>query len=219
MSAEKNNEPFKIILSSGPRGGKSVISKKISEWFSDEYKVFIIAETARELFDSGLIFDNSPYEAQKAIIRRQLVKEKELFDNLSANYDINKTIVVFDRTCIDAGTFLSDDEYSRLLQEENLTEDDIAVNLHGALVLHMQSIAVTRPDFYEERNQSSSVIRRESAVEAASSDEKIFLAYEKYKNIFQRHIVIQATDKIEEKFAAVQKTISDFIKFSSKFSY
>ena len=52
MPADKINGPFKIILSSGPRGGKSVISKKIAEWFSDEYLVFVIPETARELFEN-----------------------------------------------------------------------------------------------------------------------------------------------------------------------
>ena len=31
MLADKIKEPYKIILSSGPRGGKSVISKKIAE--------------------------------------------------------------------------------------------------------------------------------------------------------------------------------------------
>ena len=123
MPADKINRPFKIILSSGPRGGKSVISKKIAEWFSDEYLVFVIPETARELFDMGLIFDDNPYEAQKSIIRRQLIKEKEIFDKLSTSVDSNKTIVVFDRTCIDAGTFLPVEEFSKLLQEENLTKD------------------------------------------------------------------------------------------------
>ena len=49
MLADKKKEPYKIILSSGPRGGKSVISKKIAEWFSEEYNVHIISETAREL--------------------------------------------------------------------------------------------------------------------------------------------------------------------------
>ena len=83
----------------------------------------------------------------------------------------------------------------------------------------MQSVAVTRPEFYEKRNQASSVIRRESAVEAAFSDEKIFKAYEQYKNIFKDHILIKATDKIEEKSETVYKVISEFIKSSSTFSY
>lgn len=219
MLNDKKKDPFKIILSSGPRGGKSVISKKIAEWFSSEYNVYIIAETARELFDEGLIYDNSPYEAQKSIIQRQLVKEKALFNKLYLNDDLDKTIVVFDRTCIDAGTFLSRDEYSRLLNEINLTVDDIAEFLHGAFVIHMQSMAVTNPKYYEERNRLSSVLRRESATEAAASDEKIFLAYEEYKNIFKKHTIITATDKIEEKAEAVKKAISEFIKSSSTSSY
>ena len=213
MLADKKKEPYKIILSSGPRGGKSVISKKIAEWFSEEYKVHIISETARELFDAGIVFEDNPYEAQKAIIRQQLIKEKELFDMLYQNdNNIDKTIVVFDRTCIDAGTFLTHDEFICLLEEENLSEDDIAAYLHGAIVLHMQSMAVTQPDFYEKCNQASSVVRRESAAEAAASDEKIFKAYENYKNIFKKHILIQATEKIEEKSEIVRKTIIDFIK-------
>ena len=213
MLADKKKEPYKIILSSGPRGGKSVISKKIAEWFSEEYKVHIISETARELFDAGIVFEDNPYEAQKAIIRRQLIKEKELFDMLYQNdNNIDKTIVVFDRTCIDAGTFLTRDEFICLLEEENLSEDDIAAYLHGAIVLHMQSMAVTQPDFYEKCNQASSVVRRESAAEAAASDEKIFKAYENYKNIFKKHIIVQATEKIEEKSEIVRKTIIDFIK-------
>ena len=108
--------------------------------------------------------------------------------------------------------FLTHDEFICLLEEENLSEDDIAAYLHGAIVLHMQSMAVTQPDFYEKRNQASSVVRRESAAEAAASDEKIFKAYEKYKNIFKKHILVQATEKIEEKSEIVRKTIIDFIK-------
>ena len=215
----KKQEPFKIILCSGPRGGKSVIARKITEWFSNEYKVYIIAETARELFDAGLIYENSPYEAQKAIIQKQLLKEKELFEKIYLNSSLDRTIVVFDRTCIDAGTFLSPDEYARLLNELNLTKDDIAMYLHGSFVIHMQSMAVTQPEYYDKRNQLSSVLRRESAAEAAASDEKIFLAYEKYKDIFKKHIMIEATDKIEDKSAAVKNAISEFIKFSSKSSY
>ena len=139
-----DSKPYKIILSSGPRGGKSVIAKKINEWFSKEYSVHIIAETARELFDGGLIYSDSPYKAQRAIIHRQLEKEREVFEKISASgQDLSKTIVVFDRTCIDAITFISDDEFSMLLKEENLSSDDIAAYLHGAYVLHLQSLAVT----------------------------------------------------------------------------
>ena len=77
-----DSKPYKIILSSGPRGGKSVIAKKINEWFSKEYSVHIIAETARELFDGGLIYSDSPYKAQRAIIHRQLEKEREVLTKL-----------------------------------------------------------------------------------------------------------------------------------------
>ena len=151
--------------------------------------------------------------------KKQLLKEKELFEKIYLNSSLDRTIVVFDRTCIDAGTFLSPDEYARLLNELNLTKDDIAMYLHGSFVIHMQSMAVTQPEYYDKRNQLSSVLRRESAAEAAASDEKIFLAYEKYKDIFKKHIMIEATDKIEDKSAAVKNAISEFIKFSSKSSY
>lgn len=207
-----DSKPYKIILSSGPRGGKSVIAKKINEWFSKEYSVHIIAETARELFDGGLIYSDSPYKAQRAIIHRQLEKEREVFEKISASgQDLSKTIVVFDRTCIDAITFISDDEFSMLLKEENLSADDIAAYLHGAYVLHLQSLAVTLPDFYEKKNHASSVIRRESADEAAVSDKNIYAAYEKYMNIFQKHVVIEATKNVEDKFITVKKEIEKIL--------
>ena len=207
-----DSKPYKIILSSGPRGGKSVIAKKINEWFSKEYSVHIIAETARELFDGGLIYSDSPYKAQRAIIHRQLEKEREVFEKISASgQDLSKTIVVFDRTCIDAITFISDDEFSMLLKEENLSSDDIAAYLHGAYVLHLQSLAVTLPDFYEKKNHASSVIRRESADEAAVSDKNIYAAYEKYMNIFQKHVVIEATKNVEDKFITVKKEIEKIL--------
>ena len=208
-----DSKPYKIILSSGPRGGKSVIAKKINEWFSKEYSVHIIDETARELFDGGLIYSDSPYKAQRAIIHRQLEKEREVFEKISASgQDLSKTIVVFDRTCIDAITFISDDEFSMLLKEENLSADDIAAYLHGAYVLHLQSLAVTLPDFYEKKNHASSVIRRESADEAAVSDKNIYAAYEKYMNIFQKHVVIEATKNVEDKFITVKKEIEKILK-------
>ena len=207
-----DSKPYKIILSSGPRGGKSVIAKKINEWFSKEYSVHIIAETARELFDGGLIYSDSPYKAQRAIIHRQLEKEREVFEKISASgQDLSKTIVVFDRTCIDAITFINDDEFSMLLKEENLSADDIAAYLHGAYVLHLQSLAVTLPDFYEKKNHASSVIRRESADEAAVSDKNIYAAYEKYMNIFQKHVVIEATKNVEDKFITVKKEIEKIL--------
>lgn len=207
-----DSKPYKIILSSGPRGGKSVIAKKINEWFSKEYSVHIIDETARELFDGGLIYSDSPYKAQRAIIHRQLEKEREVFEKiLASGQDLSKTIVVFDRTCIDAITFISDDEFSMLLKEENLSADDIAAYLHGAYVLHLQSLAVTLPDFYEKKNHASSVIRRESADEAAASDKNIYAAYEKYMNIFQKHVVIEATKNVEDKFITVKKEIEKIL--------
>lgn len=211
MSHNKG-EPFKIILCSGPRGGKSVIAKQIARWFSDKYKIYILDETARELFDLGLVYENNPYNAQKSIIKRQLEKEKALLEELNINGEnTNETIIVFDRTCIDAETFLSCEEFTRLLQEEFLTENDISENLHGALVLHMESLAVSLPDYYEKRNQNSNIIRRESAKEAADSDKKIYEAYERYGGIFEKHVVIKATEKIEDKYFAVKKEILDYI--------
>lgn len=212
MLVEETKGPYKIILCSGPRGGKSVIANKISEWFSDSYNVFILSETARELFDSGLLYEDNPYYAQKEIIRRQLIKESNLFKEInSKNLSLNKTIIVFDRTCIDAGTFLTSEDFNKLLAEEKLTQNDIAINLHNSFVIHLQSLAVTRPKYYEKRNKDSSIIRRESAQEAALSDEKIYFAYKEYTSIFKKHILIPPTKNINEKAEIVKNEITKFL--------
>ena len=49
--------------------------------------------------------------------------------------------------------------------------------------------------------------------------EKSYNSLMMYKNIFKDHILIKATDKIEEKSETVYKVISEFIKSSSTFSY
>ena len=49
------------------------------------------------------------------------------------------------------------------------------------------------------------------ADEAAASDKNIYAAYEKYMNIFQKHVVIEATKNVEDKFITVKKEIEKIL--------
>ena len=44
------------------------------------------------------------------------------------------------------------------------------------------------------------------------SEYEQYTCFPPYKNIFKKHILVQATEKIEEKSEIVRKTIIDFIK-------
>ena len=161
---------IKICLTGGPCGGKSTAIAALEQVLSDRgYKVYVIPETATELFTGGISPTNGLVDFQKKILELQLVKEK--IYSLEAN-NYSNSIVLCDRGIMDQLAYINESDLLTLLKEFGINDIEAASNRYDA-VYHLVT-AANGTDFY---NKTSNKVRQESAEEALIKDQKTLMAW------------------------------------------
>lgn len=196
----------KIVLTGGPCAGKSTSISKIKRKFEEEgFIVLVVNETATELINMGIrpFGENKidMYEFQRYVFAYQLNKEKLIDRYISQN--INKDILVlYDRSIIDNKSYVSKEEFKRLLTEFNMTEADI-FNRYD-MAIHLLT-AAKDTNFYTLENNAA---RSESKEEAIIQDNKTLKCYLG----FPHHIIIDNSTDFENKVNRVIEEISKSIR-------
>lgn len=196
-------EIFKIVITGGPCAGKTSALAKIKEHFLKiGYGVITIGETATELISGGIAPWTlvSNYEFQRAILNLQIQKEDIIFNATNLLKDYDKILLIADRGVMDNKAYLTNDDFYKLIDEYNLSENDL-LNRYDA-VFHLVTTARGAEKFYTLSNNGA---RTESLQSAIDLDDKTLMAWSNHKN----HIILDNSTNFEDK---IKKLISEIEK-------
>lgn len=199
----------KIVLTGGPCAGKTTTIAKIKEDLENlGYHVLLLNECATEIINLGIRPFGDPkvdvYDFQNEILNLQVFKEKRLIDIVSKLPDDTKCILLSDRGVIDNKAYLGTEKFNKLLEENNLVEEEV-LNQYD-MVIHLVTVATNNENKY---NNSTNSARFEDDIdEVIDLDKRTNEAWSKHKNLK----VVEATNTIDEKIEKVINIIHDFLK-------
>ena len=198
----------KIVLTGGPCAGKTTTITKIEEHLIEKgYHVLVVNECATEMIKGGIrpFGDNKTnvYDFENEILNLQLYKEKRYKDFLSKYPDDTKIIILYDRGSVDIKAYLGEDNYNKMLEENNLNNEDL-LNEYD-LVIHMITVAAETENKY---SNATNKARFEEAKEAIDLDKRTNEAWSKHKNLK----VAPVCDLLEEKINIVIGYVDELLK-------
>ena len=198
----------KIVLTGGPCAGKTTTITKIEEHLVEKgYHVLVLNECATEMIKGGIrpFGDNKTnvYDFENEILNLQLYKEKRYKDFLSKYPDDTKIIILYDRGSVDVKAYLGEENYNKMLEENNLDNDDL-LNEYD-LVIHMTTVAAETENKY---SNATNKARFEEAKEAIDLDKRTNEAWSKHKNLK----VAPVCDLLEEKINIVIGYVDELLK-------
>ncbi len=169
----------RIVFTGGPCGGKTTFASRAQEVFAEHgYRVIIDNESATDLISGGI----SPatmgmYEFQKYVIDLQLKKE-ELCLKAAQNIEGDKVLIFMDRGLFDDKGYVSDEEFSQLLSEFGLKEEE--VNDRYDMVLHLVTSAKGAEEAYTFANNAA---RYETIDQARAVDDRTLECWQTHPNL------------------------------------
>lgn len=171
---EKKMEVTKIVITGGPCAGKTTAMNWIQGHLDRlGYKVLFVPETATELITGGVApwtcGTNADY--QKCQMRLQLEKEK-VFLKAAATMKAEKVLIVCDRGALDNKAYMSDLEFSQVLEDVGLSEVELRDGYDA--VFHLVTAAKGAEQFYTTANNTA---RTETVEQAAALDDKLIAAW------------------------------------------
>jgi thymidylate kinase len=198
----------KIVLTGGPCAGKTTTITKIEEHLIEKgYHVLVVNECATEMIKGGIrpFGDNKTnvYDFENEILNLQLYKEKRYKDFLSKYPDDTKIIILYDRGSVDIKAYLGEENYNKMLEENNLDNDDL-LNEYD-LVIHMTTVAKEEENKY---SNATNKARFEEAKEAIDLDKRTNEAWSKHPNLK----VAPVCDLLEEKINIVLGYVDELLK-------
>ena len=175
FSASK--EPYKIVLTGGPCGGKSTALSKLSRFLNKaNFKVFVLPEVATILLGAGVDFVGIGREQLKATQNSFLSTQIAIEDNLLAvsRYMSNrKTVFILDRGACDFSAYLPNDIWNEILKDRNITHSHLRDDRYDS-VIHLVSAADGAEEYYQTENN---LVRMESVEQAKEMDQKLLNAW------------------------------------------
>lgn len=138
----------KIVITGGPCAGKTTGMSWIQNAFTERgYRVLFISETATELISGGVapwICSNNT-EYQKCQMKLQLEKEK-VFEQAARTMDSDKILIVCDRGTLDNKAYMTEMDFSLVLNELGLNEVELRDGYDA--VFHLVTAAKGAEKFY-----------------------------------------------------------------------
>ena len=185
----------KIVLTGGPSSDKSSSLELIQKHLTSlGYVVLIVNESATELINTGI----KPFgenklrmvDFQDVILRYQLFKEN-LFEEIANNYIDKDIVIIYDRGVMDNKAYISDYEFSCLLNKYNLTEQEL-LNRYD-LVIHLETGGKSK--YYITENNKA---RYENIEEAIELDNRTYNAWIHHDNLYKIKCYEKFVDKQNE---------------------
>lgn len=160
----------KIVITGGPCAGKTEALGRVREVFTRlGYTVLVIPETATQLISGGVApwTCGTPDDFQRCLARLQLAEE-QAFEQAAATMSAEKLLIVCDRGMLDCKCYMSDADFTALLRELDLTEED-ALHRYDA-VFHLVTAACGAAEHYSLASNSA---RMETAEQAVVLDRRL----------------------------------------------
>lgn len=204
-------KPKLIVLTGGPCAGKTDSIKAIKREYGD--RVITAPEMATMFVQAGFpraglditYSDEWLADFQFAIGAAQLGFENQF---LAMAEKIGARVVIMDRGLCDSEAYLKDSRpfYERL----GMTRDQALARYER--VIHLESLAVCRPDLYSTANN---VARTEDPDEAKALDYKTRAAWSDHPN----WTLIEGKNGIKSVIAQVMKYVSDFVDVEYEYKF
>lgn len=196
----------KIVLTGGPCSGKTTAIEKISLYFKQKgYSVFVVSEPATELILSGITPNNVENfsDFEDGILKIHLFKENLISNYISENRvkTSDKILIICDRGIFDIKAYVTDDLFSKLLEKNNLTRQNVLSRYDA--VFHLVTTANGAEEFYTTANNKA---RTEGVEEARKLDEKTADSWGEHKKL---NIIDNSTGfdgKIDRLISAIELT-------------
>lgn len=197
-------EITKIVITGGPCAGKTTAMSWIQSNFTKlGYTVLFVPETATELITGGVApwTCGSNVEYQKCQMKLQLEKEK-IFELGAISMPVEKVLIVCDRGALDNKAYMTDLDFSCVLEAIGCNEVELRDNYDA--VFHLVTAAKGAEKFYTTANNAA---RTETVEQAAALDDKLIAAWTGHPHL---RIIDNATD-FEDKLKRLIAEISSFL--------
>ena len=194
----------KIVITGGPCGGKSTAMSWIQNSFTQMgYTVLFVPETATELISGGVApwTCNSNIDYQKCQMGLQMAKER-IFEQAAHTMPNENILIVCDRGAIDNKAYMSDSEFSTVLESLSLNEVELRDGYDA--VFHLVTAAKGAVKFYTTANNQA---RTETPEEASALDDKLIAAWTGHPHLR----VIDNSSDFEDKMKRLISEISSFL--------
>ncbi len=197
-----------IVLTGGPCSGKSSSLAYLTEKLSDHgFMVFVVPETATLITDSGIDRRKMHKERQvalyeEAILDLQLAFEETYRKTAERVFPDKKKVILLDRGIMDIKAFVSEADFSAMLQKRGLRE--IAMRDRYTGIIHLVTAADGALKFYTGENNTA---RIETPEESIVLDRKIRESWLGHPRL---RIIDNSTDfqgKIMRTFEAISSII------------
>lgn len=202
---------FKIVLTGGPRAGKSDILIAIKEHLEkkEDTQVIIVPETATLLSDNGI---KPPKEKHNTLIFQDIVYTVQLAKENAAAKSIKmlppylNVYVIHDRGIMDNRAYLTDAEFENIIKRYNNYELRILDNYD--LVFGLSSSAHLKGQYETNSNKA----RFESEKEAQILDKRTLNTWMLHRN----YQIIDPTEDFNDKINIIKKQLDDFCEQKQK---
>ena len=197
-------EITKIVITGGPCAGKTTAMSWIQSNFTKMgYTVLFVPETATELITGGVApwTCGSNVAYQKCQMKLQLEKEK-IFEQGAVSMPVEKVLIVCDRGALDNKAYMTDLDFSCVLEAIGCNEVELRDNYDA--VFHLVTAAKGAEEFYTTANNAA---RTETVEQAAALDDKLIAAWTGHPHL---RIIDNATD-FEDKLKRLVAEISSFL--------
>lgn len=198
-----------IVLTGGPCAGKTTTIAKVKEDLENlGYHVLLLNECATEVINGGIrpFGDNqvSVFDFQNEVLNLQLFKEKRYLDIIDKLPEDTNCIILSDRGIMDSKAYLGSELFTKLLDQNNLKEDDLGQQYD--MVIHLVTVAANNQNKYN--NSTNSARFEEDIDEVLDLDRRTNEVWQKHKNLKR----VEATGTIEEKIEKVINIIHDYLE-------
>ena len=205
----------KIVLTGGPCSGKTTSLNTIQQELTKKgYTVFIVNETPTELIKSGLncsYSDIDQFSFESFVFNHQLNKEKLYEESISCLPADKKVVIIYDRGIMDIKSYLTPEEFYRMLNSYQLDESKLKNNYD--MVLHLVTAANGKESFYTVENNSARL--EQTIEEARQADERTLTAWLGHPNL---KVIDNSTD-FDNKVSRVINTIFQHLEPDNSTSY
>ena len=198
-----------IVLTGGPCAGKTTTIAKVKEDLENlGYHVLLLNECATEVINGGIrpFGDNqvSVFDFQNEVLNLQLFKEKRYLDIIDKLPEDTNCIILSDRGIMDSKAYLGSELFTKLLDQNNLKEDDLGQQYD--MVIHLVTVAANNQNKYN--NSTNSARFEEDIDEVLDLDRRTNEVWQKHKNLKR----VEATGTIEEKIENVINIIHEYLE-------
>ena len=201
---KKKNIVHKIVITGGPCAGKTTAMSWIQNAFTERgYHVIFVPECATELIKAGISGTTckTVIEFQKALMQLQLQREA-IYEQAAQGINADKVLLVCDRGIMDSKAYLSELEFSTVLNAIKKNEVELRDNYDA--VFHLVTAANGAEEFYTLENNAA---RTETIEEAREVDRRLIESWNGHPHF---RVIDNQTD-FENKIKKLIKEISTFL--------